>query len=409
MKEDSTNKNSVKKDIIKSMQSFKNNFFRLLKQIKKEFRLLKTDPWNLVIAILIPPGIILLFSFMNAESGTPTALDVVVVSNDSNTFINPNNFTEQSLDNYSKPYLDAVNKSIYLNLIEFYNASEYPYGMEEAREKLRWGEIKCIIVIPVDFTEFLELGLPGQLQCIPDTSDFQNLQKSLNSVYDSIKIFTRDNNLTPQFYLEGYEEFAIPPDFNFKFNSTAVLILPLMIFGIANVLTILVIVKEKPIARLLLTPVKRAEILISKYITYGSVLLIQNIAMIIASLAGGLYVKGSMIDLFGALYILGYVGMSMGLFISAISKSKTEANQLFFAFFIVIILLSGLFVPLDSMPIYLQVFAAILPLTHGDPMISAIISKGKSLFGYNFFVLLVVSLVLNIITFIVFLRRRYEV
>jgi ABC-2 type transport system permease protein len=187
------------------------------------------------------------------------------------------------------------------------------------------------------------------------------------------------------------------------------MILPLMIFGIANVLTILVIVKEKPIARLLLTPVKRAEVLISKYITYSSVLFFQALLILLASIFGGLYLKGSLFELFLAVYILGYTGISLGLFISSLSKSKTEANQLFFAFFIVIILLSGIFVPLGSMPIYLQVFANILPLTHGSPMVEAILAKGKTVFGFHFFVLLGISIVLNIVTFIIFYKRRYEV
>jgi len=99
----------------------------------------------------------------------------------------------------------------------------------------------------------------------------------------------------------------------------------------------------------------------------------------------------------------------MGLFISSISKTKTEANQLFFAFMIVILLLSGIFIPIDAMPIYLQVFAYILPLSHGDPMIKGVVTKGKSVFGFDFYVLLGISFLFLIISFIIFKKRRYEV
>jgi len=175
------------------------------------------------------------------------------------------------------------------------------------------------------------------------------------------------------------------------------------------VLTILVVVQEKPVARLLLTPVKRSEILISKYLTYTLILIIQVILLIISTLVCRLYLAGSILDLFIALFTIGFTGLSMGIFISTQSKTKTEANQLFFAVFIVILLLSGIFIPIDAMPIYLQVIAYILPLSHGDPMIRGIVTKGKSVFGFDFFALLILSIILVLISFIIFKRRKYEV
>jgi ABC-2 type transport system permease protein len=175
------------------------------------------------------------------------------------------------------------------------------------------------------------------------------------------------------------------------------------------VLTILVIVHEKPVARLLLTPVKRSEILLSKYVAYTLVLLLQTTLLITCTLASGLYLVGSLFDLFLALFIVGFTGLSMGIFISSLSKTKTEANQLFFALFIVIVLLSGIFIPIDAMPIYLQMFAYALPLSHGDPMIRGIVTKGNSVFGFDFFSLLGLSIIFVILSFIVFKKRKYEV
>lgn len=405
------NLNEKKNISSKRTNNIKRSLFRLFKQIKKEFRLLKTDPWNLVIALLLPPGIIILFSFMNQQAGGPGVIPVVVVSNDSNTFINPNNYTESTWDNYTIPYVEAVNQTESLELLAFYNTTDEDekYSMELARNMLLNGKIQIIIVIPLEFSEMIEFELPAMIECIPDASRIAEIQNRLNAVYDSIKLFRNMSNLTPQIVLEINEEFSIPPDYNPSLNSNLILILPLIVFGIANVLTILVVVKEKPIARLLLTPVKRAEVLFSKYITYSIILFIQNILIILASIFGGLFIKGSLLELFIAVYTIGYTGISLGLFISTVSKSKTEANQLFFASFIVIILLSGIFVPLESMPIYLQVFANMLPLTHGSPMMEAILAKGKTVFGFHFFILLAISIVLNIATFIVFYRRRYEV
>lgn len=390
--------------------NFKNGFLRLLKQIKKEFRLLWTDKFNIFIALIIPPLVIVV---LGLATGNPQAtiqpINCVVVSYDSNTFIEENNFTESKLDDYNSKYIQAVNESNLLNLVQFFNATEEIYAMETARNLLSARQIKIIISIPVDFSELIDWGYPGLIDCITDASDIQKIQVNLNAVYDSIKIFVSQNNLTPQFEITGFEEFSIPEGFSSSYNNMIVLVLSFMIIGVGMVSTILIIVQEKPVARLLLTPVKRLEILAAKYLTYISILIIQNLSLIITALAFGLYLVGSFIDLFLALFILGFTGLAIGIFISTLSKTKTQANQLFLAAFLVLVLLSGIFIPIDAMPIYLQVIAYILPLSHGSPLINSIITKGRSVFGFDFFALLGVSLVLVILSFIIFQRRKYEV
>ncbi len=396
--------------IINKISGLKDNALRILKQVKKEFRLLWTDKFNLLLAIVMPPLIIIMLGFTMTDVPQETeAIPCMLISYDSNTFINQNDFTESKLDNYTMPYVDAVNKSKMLELVRFYNATEEIYAMEEARNEMLLGNVKVILSLPVDFTEFLEWGLPGLIDCIPDASNIQYIQQNLNSVYDSIKIFINDNNLTPQFIVQGFEEFSIPEGYSRNFNTSIIMALSFMVFGIALVLSILVIVQEKPIARLLLTPVKRSEILLSKYITYTLVLLFQVTLLIISGLSMGLYVAGTIPDLFLALFMIGFSGLTMGVFISSQSKTKTQANQLFLATFLVAVLLSGIFIPIENMPPYLQFIAYILPLSHGDPLLRGIIQKGQSIFGLHFFWLFAISLVLIIVSFIVFNRRKYEV
>lgn len=394
----------------KVTRNFSNSIFRLLRMIKKEFRLLRTDPYNLFIALVLPPIIITLFAYISLSAyDNPIPIKTVVISYDSNTFINPNDYTEHKIDKYTIPYVNAVIKSQKLDLLRFYNASEEVYAMEKARKELLSDRISVIIVLPIDFSEMITWEYPAFIECIPDSSDIQKIQDNLNAVQDSIKIFVKDNKLTSQFRIQGYEQFSVPKNYNIQFNNALTLLLPLMVFGISMVLTILVVVREKPIARLLLTPIKRYEILLSKYITYSIILLSQVIILMVSSLANGLYLVGSFIDLFIALFLIGFSALSMGIFISCTSKTKTEANQLMFAFFILIVILSGLFVPIESMPDYLQVVAFTLPLSHGQPIITGIVTKGKSVIGFDFFWLIGISLVFMILSFIIFYSRRYEV
>ncbi|MFX0177066.1 MAG: ABC transporter permease [Candidatus Hodarchaeota archaeon] len=382
----------------------------MLNQVKKEFRILWTDKFNILLAIVVPPLIIILLGLTMSGSSTQSqSIPCVVVSYDSNTFVNPNNFTESKLDNYTLPYVNAVNKSSLLDLVKFYNATEEIYAMEQARNALLAGRIKVIISLPIDFTELLEWGLPGLIDCIPDASSIQYIQANINAVYDSIKIFINDTNLKPQFILQGFEEFAIPEGYSDTFNSNIIMAFSFMIFGIAFILSILVVVHEKPIARLLLTPIKRSEILLSKFISHTLVLILQVSLLIISALSMGLYLAGTLIDLFLALFMIGFSGLAMGIFISSQSKTKTQANQLFLAFYLIIILLSGIFIPIQNMPPYLQIIAYILPLSHGDPLIRGVIQKDQSVLGFHFFWLIGISLVLIVLSFLIFKKRTYEV
>lgn len=386
--------------------------FRIIRQIKKEFQLLKTDKMNLLIALALPPAIIMLFAFMTTSASETIPVKVIVVSYDSNTFVNQDNYTETTeWDNYTKKYLDAIEDSELLELVEFYDASKdkNEYAMETARNELRDGNIECIIVIPVEFTESLLSGNPGIIEVIPDSSNIAYIQDKLNAVQDSINIFVDDNDLDPEYVLIEHEEFSVPSNYNFKYNYSMIRLFPFMVFGLSNVLTILVVVQEKPIPRLLLTPVKKSEILLSKYIVYTIVLALQIFFILTSAVTNGLYLAGSICDLYIALFLLGFAGISLGMFISTVSKTKTEANQLYFAFFIVIILLSGIFVPIDAMPEYLQAIAYILPLSHGEPMIRGILSKGKSVVGFDFFALLGIIAFFIVLSFIIINRKRYEV
>ncbi|MHA1688400.1 MAG: hypothetical protein ACTSUN_03545, partial [Promethearchaeota archaeon] len=124
--------------------------------VKKEFRLLRSDPYNLFIALVLPPVIITLFAYLSITSSqNPVPIKTIVISYDSNTFINPNDYTEHKIDNYTIPYVNAVNKSQKLSLEQFYNASEEIYAMEKARDQLISNKISIIIILPMDFSEMI--------------------------------------------------------------------------------------------------------------------------------------------------------------------------------------------------------------------------------------------------------------
>ena len=154
---------------------------RILFQIKKEISLLKTDKINLFIAIVLPPLIIILFAAMVINANPPAPVRVAVVDYDSNTYLNPQDLIETNYSNLSVDYIailnSSTNHSLDMTLSHYYNGSENYNAMMEARALLREKMIDVIVVIPADFTELVQAGMPAIVDIIPDTSDVLNVQR----------------------------------------------------------------------------------------------------------------------------------------------------------------------------------------------------------------------------------------
>jgi ABC-2 type transport system permease protein len=385
------------------------SLLRILKGVRKEFKLVRTDVPNLLLALVVPPLIIILFSSLMSFSAAPPIVRVTVVSYDSNTFFDTNSSVIMNNDSYTLPLVAAINGTPGIDLVAYINASEDPYAMDVAYNQLLRGNIDAILVIPVEFSEFLGNKLPAILESVPNTQDLLKVQAILNKIQDAVDMFVKNNDLTPFYVDDVHREYIIPTRYNADFNNNMNLILPFVMVGITLVLTILVVVQEKPVPRLLLTPTTKAEILMSKYIAYTVILLVQSTAVLVASIASGLFIRGWPIDLWGALMLIGFSGVSIGMFISSLAKTKTEANQLFFAFFIILFLLSGIFIPIDGMPAPIRAIASALPLAHGAPLIEAITTKGLPLASMESLALALISAAFVVLSFVAIARRKVEV
>jgi ABC-2 type transport system permease protein len=126
-----------------------------------------------------------------------------------------------------------------------------------------------------------------------------------------------------------------------------------------------------------------------------------------------LEVAGPLIDFFIAMVLVGFYGISMGILISTLSGTEIQANQYFLGIFLISVLVSGMFVPVENMAPWLQVLAYIFPLASAAPLLGNISLKGFSLLeGPNLLytgTLLGVSLAIIIFTVFVFYRKKLEV
>ena len=395
----------------------KNIFSRIIKLVYKEFSLIKGDKRALFMALILPPLIISAFGLVGSVSNTKGApLTCALVTYDSLGYYNPENNNTYYNASWDLVFITMLNNSEFprLDLKEYYNASNDPYSMHNARMDLANDKINLIILLPTEFTEAIELGFPALIECVPDGSNVQNIQNALNLIFKAISIFTNKNNITPQYNIHSEPVYGVPQNSNEAMAFASTISLPFLVIGSSLVLTILSVVNEKPIPRLLITPAKKGEILAAKYLANSVIMIIQCVLIVTFASIFGLYVAGSMLDLFLALFIIGFYGMSMGILISTISGTETQANQLLIAVFLIMILLSGMFIPIENMNPVLQAIAYALPFVYSVPLISEISFKAMGIFTdfsvfSNFFTVLIICFVMIFITYLIFRLKRKEV
>ncbi len=159
---------------------------------------------------------------------------------------------------------------------------------------------------------------------------------------------------------------------------------------IAMLLTILIgylpainIVGEKEkgtIEQINVTPVSRAEFILSKLIPYwiiGMFMLLWS--MLWAYILYGMVPASSiwLIIMFSLLFFL--IISSFGLIISNYSSTMQQAALLMFFFLIIFVLMSGLLTPISSMPEWAQVITYANPLRYYIESMRALYLKGSSL------------------------------
>jgi ABC-2 type transport system permease protein len=113
----------------------------------------------------------------------------------------------------------------------------------------------------------------------------------------------------------------------------------LMLFMSMNLVATQCIVGDTPLQRLLTTPVYRSEVITGKIIAYTIMGTIQIIISMLLLNAFNITMNCLWIDLFILLVINTIAGITLGVFISTISKSRLQASQMFLMFFFVMLIM----------------------------------------------------------------------
>ena len=253
-------------------------------------------------------------------------------------------------------------------------------------------EFQGIVVIPPGWGASLETGKPAKLQLVLDGSDTTTasylqgeVEKNLGDYQtdhiqgliaglpeQSIAILAQLPDATRE-QLKGQaarwgDEATIPFNPDLRFIDYVIPgIIGLVLQLVTVTLTSCTIVREREsgsFSQLALTPIRFSEIVLGKVMPYFflSLLLTLEVGLTAQWEFHLIYHHWDWLFLIACLFIL--FSLSLGLFISSIARTQTQAMQLSMFLLLPILILSGAFAPLSQLPGPVQVLSSVFPLTH---------------------------------------------
>ena len=179
-------------------------------------------------------------------------------------------------------------------------------------------------------------------------------------------------------------------------------ILAFLVTMVTGFLSAMNIVKEKEmgtIEQVNVTPITKFEFLLGKLLPFW---IIGNVVFALGLLVSfgvyGIISAGSIFLLFAFLwiYLLGILGF--GLLVSTYCQTQQQAMLIMFFFMLVFILMGGLLTPIEGMPPWARVIAALNPVTYFIEVVRMVVLKGSGLTDIlpQFAAICVFAVVLNV-------------
>lgn len=201
----------------------------------------------------------------------------------------------------------------------------------------------------------------------------QNIQTELMQFKDTDFVQPISIETIPSFWYNNtlnYKTFMVPG------------ILVLLVTMLTLFLSSMNIVREKEVGTLEqinVTPIKKHQFIIGKLFPFWVLgLVILTVGLIIAKVIFNVPILGNIFLVYGftAIYLILILGI--GLFISNHTETQQQAMFIAWFFTVIFILMSGLFTPIESMPVWAQKVTLLNPIRYFVEVIRMVMLKGAT-------------------------------
>lgn len=272
----------------------------------------------------------------------------------------------------------------------FFNVS-FESGYDENTENLLLTEkTKAVLIIPENFENDLRSGIKTQLQLNINAIDGQGagliniyVNQTILSQLRNVKPFATKTNLKVlPATINANSRFWYNETLNFKhFMLPGILTILVSMIGIF--LTSLNLVREKEmgtIEQINVTPIKKWQFIAGKLIPFWIIgLLVLGMGIGIGILLFDLPFRGSLLTMFvfTCLYLI--TSIALGLLVSDFASTQQQAMFTIFFFFLIFVLMGGVFTSVESMPEWAQTVNKINPMYYFMKIVRSVLLKGSTI------------------------------
>ena len=337
--------------------------------LEKEFKQLLRNPFLPRMIVMFP--IMLLLVFPRAANFEITNINLSVVDNDHSSF--------------SQRLIQKISSSGYFQL------TDVSPNYKQALHSVETNKADVILEIPPHFERDLERDQSNKLMISANTVN--GTKGGLSSAYLSgiinnfaADLRTESGQVSSRASVVPTIDIAPLNRFNTNLNYRVFMVPALMVMVLTMLcgfMPALNIVSEKEagtMEQINVTPVPKFTFIVAKLLPFWMIgAIVITISFGIALLVYGLAPAGhlSTIYLFAAIYVLAISGF--GLVISNYSDTMQQAMFVMYFFIMVLIMLSGLFTPVSSMPQWAQDITIFNPLKYFMQVMRLVYLKGSGI------------------------------
>lgn len=272
----------------------------------------------------------------------------------------------------------------------FFIVTGSTFSDTQASDLLNRNKCSMVLEIPSGFGKDLSSGHQGKLLAIVDAINASSAQLSwayLNGIIRDYNADLKIKNInvrpvSPAPMIQITNRYWYNEELNYKYYMLPG-ILVILVTAIGFLLAGLNMVREKEIGtieQINVTPVRKHQFIIAKMVPFLLIGLIDlALGLLIGKVAFDIPFEGSILLMFfgASLFLIAVLGLA--LFISTFSS--TQQQYMFVAFFcmIIFILMSGIFTPYESMPLWAQNFNLVNPVAYLMRINRMVMLKGSSL------------------------------
>lgn len=298
------------------------------------------------------------------------------------------------LKNITYVYLDNDKSQSSIQLLNQFGASPFfksqgtVASFKEGMDALNNNEATLFVRIPPNFAR--DLAKDKSVQIMLDVNSIDGQAATLSFSYAS-GIITQYNNRIRQEWnglpnalqlpVQVEKRYWFNPEMEYK-NLMVPGILALLVTMIGLFLSSMNVVREKEIGtieQINVTPIKKVHFLIGKLLPFWIIALFElAFGLTIGYLIFNIPINGSLALLFSFASIYLLVVLGMGLWISTITHTQQQAMFLAWFVMVIFLLMSGLFTPIENMPIWAQKLTWVNPVAYFVNVIRSVLLKGST-------------------------------